>query len=829
VAIQDQLPKSRITLTYRTTINGEPETVKLPVRLLILGDFSHNSSVDRWKRAEPVLAKNEDDELVPDYVKDTNPDGTPKVDANGQPVYKLDASGNKIPLKVDKERDLGERALRSITGNNINSVMKDMDIRLSLTGVKDWISSQGGTIDIKDMPISGMKSFHPDEIVKKVPKLNGLRLLRKLLEEMQANIDNRKGLRTKIREIYEKAERESLVAAIEGGQAGTFKGLQLPADTTTSGTTTPATTTPATTTPATTTPATTTPATTTPATTTPATTTSGGTANTQLLTDVFGTVDLKPPPETVKKPLIGTDYVEVKVELADEKLSEANRLASSLAALLQNVEGVKISKANEPPKYRFDKGQVAKAIERADELINLQMNEILHHPEFQRLEATWRGLEDLVENTNFKADITIDILDVDKEELRQDFENNSSDIFSGELFEKVYIKEYDQYGGRPFGTMIGLYEFDSTKQDLDWLQRMGKLANAAHCPFVTAASHKFFDGSYAGAQAVEAIKDLDGHLAHPKFSKWNKLRDTEEGAYLGLTFPRYALRLPWHPEKNPCGDLAAFEEDTRQDTKRAMLARYDEADLLEIQKLDKEGFSSPDDPRKKADKDVRPVDPSKYLWGNSAILFARNLVKAFEIAGWCQAIRGPKGGGLITGLPVDTFPLRGQEEIMPPVEIAIPDYREYEFARNGFIPLVYRKSSGDACFFSTQAIKVSKKFKDPKDSENSQLVTNLAYTFSITRLAHYIKCIMRDNIGSTADDVYIQQQLESWLAGYVTTVANPDDLTVRRFPFKATTVEVVSKPGEIGWYDCKVAVLPHIQFEGLNVTLMLESRLGSAK
>lgn len=856
MAIQDQLPKSRITLTYRTTINGEPETVKLPLRLLILGDFSHNSSVDRWKRNEPVLTKNDDGELVPVYVQDKNPDNTPKVDASGKPVYKTGADGKPLPLKLDKERDLGERALRSITGNNINSVMKDMDIRLTLTNVKDWISSQGGTIEVKDMPITGMKAFHPDEIVKKVPKLNGLRLLRKLLEEVQANIDNSKGLRTKIREVYEKAERQNVVAAIEGTKAGTYKGLQLPAGTasaadgagalpsgtgTTGGTAggtggtggtaggTGGTGANASGTGGTGANAGGTGGTGGNAGGTGGTGSTGGTANTQLLTDLFGTVDLQPPPETLKTALVSADYTEVKVELADDKVAEANRLASSLAALLQNVEGVKISKEGEPLKFRFDKGQVAKAIERADELINLQMNEILHHPEFQRLEATWRGLEDLVENTNFKADITIDILDVDKEELRQDFENNSSDIFSGELFEKVYIKEYDQYGGRPFGAMIGLYEFDSTKQDLDWLQRMGKLANAAHCPFVTAASHKFFDGSYASAQAVEAVKDLDGHLAHPKFSKWNKLRDTEEGAYLGLTFPRYALRLPWHPEKNPCNDLANFEEDTRQDTKREMLARYDDEDLKEIQKLDKEGFSSPDDPRKKADKDTRAVDPSKYLWGNSAILFARNLVKAFEIAGWCQAIRGPKGGGLITGLPVDTFPLRGQEEIMPPVEIAIPDYREYEFARNGFIPLVYRKSSGDACFFSTQAIKVSKKFKDPKDSENSQLVTNLAYTFSITRLAHYIKCIMRDNIGSTADDVYIQQQLESWLAGYVTTVANPDDLTVRRFPFKATTVEVLSKPGEIGWYDCKVAVLPHIQFEGLNVTLMLESRLGSAK
>jgi type VI secretion system protein ImpC len=219
-------------------------------------------------------------------------------------------------------------------------------------------------------------------------------------------------------------------------------------------------------------------------------------------------------------------------------------------------------------------------------------------------------------------------------------------------------------------------------------------------------------------------------------------------------------------------------------------------------------------------------DSKKYLWGNTAYLLGRNLVKAFELSGWCQSIRGPKSGGLVTGLPVDSFTLRGQKMIQMPVEIAIPDYREYEFARNGFIPLVYRKGSSEATFFSTQSIKQAQKFKDPKDSENAQLVTNLAYTFSITRLAHYIKSIMRDNIGSTADAPYVQRQIESWLAGYVTTVNNPDDFTVRRFPFKAINVQVEARAGEIGWYDCKVAVLPHIQFEGLNVELMLESRLG---
>jgi type VI secretion system protein ImpC len=1085
VAIQDQLPKSRITLTYRTTINGEPETVKLPLRLLVLGDFSHNTSVDRLQK-----------------------------DENGAVVGEV---------------DLEARRMRSITGNNLNSVMKDMGITLNLDGVRNWVRPKDGDLTVK-LPITGMKSFDPDEIVNHEPNLKTLLLFRKLLEEMQSNIDNRKGVRKAVQRVFENLSNEEFLKAIQG-TSDTFNGLKLPSDTDTStpvpgaaeakeaaakataaktafeeaaktptdgtmvkaakdaaeafktaaeavtgaafteaktkataaktaadtatggtdagkftaaatafgdaaaafssaatpsGRATPgnvvtpvpgaaeataaaakataaktafeeAAKTPTdgtkvkaakdaaeafkTAAEAVTGAAFTEAKTKATAAKTAADTATGGAdagkftaaatafeeaatafssaatpsggatpgnvvndaaaaaaaaaaafgdvstedkkaeawakaaafdkaaaiavdaadavtkiaaveeakvaaqaartaveaargkaadagkinvakaaldtakakftaavtpyatavqqESAKALSEIFSNSALDLPKQTDRQPLITTTFKEndpktvtVLDPKLDPKLAEANRLLSGLSALFLNVKpvvevveertnGTVTWKRNS----RFEKGRVAKVIEEVDELLNLQMNEILHHKNFQRMESTWRGLDDLVQNTNFKADITIDILDVEKAELAQDFENNSSDIFSGALFEKVYIHEYDQYGGRPYGTMIGLYTFDSTPKDLDWLQRMGKLANAAHCPFITAADPRFF--KVDTAQEVEVIKDLDGHLDHPKFSKWNKLRDTEEGAYIGLTFPRYILRLPWHPEKNPCTVLTNFEEDTRQGTKEDI--KFDTADAEAIVAIDQEGISTADDPRKKPIKDTRAVDQSKYLWGNSAILFARNLTKAFEIAGWCQAIRGPKGGGLITGLPVDTFPLRGQEEIMPPVEIAIPDYREYEFARNGFIPLVYRKSSGDACFFSTQAIKLSKKFKDPKDSENSQLVTNLAYTFSITRLAHYIKCIMRDNIGSTADDVYIQQQIESWLAGYVTTVANPDDLTVRRFPFKATTVEVLSKPGEIGWYDCKVAVLPHIQFEGLNVTLMLESRLGSAK
>ena len=498
------------------------------------------------------------------------------------------------------------------------------------------------------------------------------------------------------------------------------------------------------------------------------------TTQTGYLNRLFASMRLEPP-KTTPAPMIQNN---LNLVANEETTPLEDRFLSGLAALLFNVEAVQ----GADKQVRFDKGKVLEAVARIDEMIDDQMNEILHNPEFQAVEAAWRGLEDLVSHTNFKANITIDLLDVSKDELGEDFESNSANIFNGALFNKIYIQEYDQYGGQPYGALIGLYEFKSTPADLTWLQRIGKLANAAHSPFIAAASHKFF--GVETAEEVEAIKDMESVLAHPSYSKWNALRDTEEAAYIGLTYPRYIVRLPWDPVKNPC-DVLNFTEEAYGDS-------------------------------------------NKYLWGNSAILFARNMVSAFANSGWCQSIRGPKGGGLLTGLPVDTFTLRGQQLIKPPVEVAIPDYREYEFARGGFIPLVYRKGTGDATFFSSQSIKTSKKFKDPKDSENSQLVTNLAYTFSITRLAHYVKCIMRDNIGSTADALYIQQQLSSWLMNYVTTVANPDDLTVRRFPFKATSVAVAARPGEIGWYDCKLAVLPHIQFEGLNVELMLESRLGGA-
>jgi type VI secretion system protein ImpC len=463
--------------------------------------------------------------------------------------------------------------------------------------------------------------------------------------------------------------------------------------------------------------------------------------------------------------------IQDNLQVVREDVSEEDRFLSGMAALLLNVDKTA---------GRLDKGSVQELIARIDQTVNDQINEIIHHHNFKKMESNWRSLNDLILNTNFKADIMIDILDVDKEELFDDFEANAVDITGSALFKKVYISEYDQYGGKPFGSIIGLHEFEHTPHDEFWLKIMGKIAAASHAPFIGSVSPKFF-----GCDSIEelsAIKDLEGLLNHPKYGSWNKLRGSEEAAYIGLVLPRYVARLPYDPETNPCRDIP-FQEQIR------------------------------------GDKD------EDYVWGNAVSLFAQNMVRSFAQSGWCQYLRGPKGGGLVSGLPVHTFNVRGEEEIKIPVEMSIPDYRELEFANCGFMPLVYRKGTADACFFSCQSLKKAKKFKDPKDSENAQLVTNLSYSFSITRIAHYVKSIMRDNIGSSADAEYIKNSLKNWIFQYVTTVVDPDDLTLRFYPFKAASVEVVEREGMIGWYDCSISILPHIQFEGMDVELRLDARL----
>jgi len=496
---------------------------------------------------------------------------------------------------------------------------------------------------------------------------------------------------------------------------------------------------------------------------------------TQTTTTTADTLDLKQLLSSVR---LNADVNQPRPMVADnlqkvmEDVSAEERFVSSMAAVVYNMD---------QNAGRFDKQSIQDLIANIDTLVDAQINEILHTAEFQKLESNWTSLQDLVRNTNFKANIGISILDVSKEEAYVDLELNSADISGSELMKKLYVAEYDQYGGKPFGTIIGLYEFDNNPSDLLWLKSMGKIATASHAPFVSAASPKFF--GCESMREVGLLRDISGMMDTPKYSAWNALRETEEAAYLGLVLPRYICRSPYNAETNPAYGINFTEK-------------------------------------------VQGDKESEYLWGNAAMLFARNLTKSFEGSGWCQHIRGPKGGGLVAGLSTHTYNVRGEDELRTPVEITIPDFRELELARSGFIPLVQKKGSADAVFFSAQSIKKARTFKDPKDSENSQLVSNMAYTFSVSRIAHYLKCIMRDNIGSTANAQYVYTQIDRWIAGFVTSLVNPDDLTLRYYPFKAYSLSVNEVPGKVGWYHCALSILPHIQFEGMDVDLRVDARLG---
>jgi type VI secretion system protein ImpC len=459
----------------------------------------------------------------------------------------------------------------------------------------------------------------------------------------------------------------------------------------------------------------------------------------------------------------------------DEDFPYEDRFINALGAFLVNVDLKQVRD------IRRVMMEVNRLTESLDTAIQAQIQQVLHSPSFQRLEASWHSLQDICSEVR-SNEIIVDFLDVDKATLGQDLQDHSAYILNSALFRKIYVEEYDRYGGRPFGVMIGLYEFDSGEEDLEWLETMSHIAATSHCPFIAAVKPQFF--GVETWRELERKDDLETLLGMPQFGRWDVFRSSDHAAYIGLTLPRFMLRAPYDKDSGKSKFVSFEEKITDSET--------------------------------------------EYLWGNAAVLVARNMVRSFEESGWCQHIVGPRGGGMIRGLPVHMVMRHNHLELQPPVEIAIPDYRELQFANTGFMSLIHYKGTADSTFFSARSIKKPIEFEEDLSTKNADLVCNLDYTLSITRIAHYVKRMVRDYIGSTADAPYIQSMLEAWLIEYVTTAVNPDDLTLYYYPFKAMSVSVTPKPGPFGWYNCTVSVLPHIKFQGMDVELRLEAALGKA-
>ncbi|AMR65162.1 type VI secretion system contractile sheath large subunit [Aquipseudomonas alcaligenes] len=433
---------------------------------------------------------------------------------------------------------------------------------------------------------------------------------------------------------------------------------------------------------------------------------------------------------------------------------------------------------NEPVK----KAMVDRMIAEIDAKLSRQMDEILHHADFQALESSWRGLKLLVDRTNFRENTKLEILNASKQDLLDDFED-SPEITQSGLYKHIYTAEYGQFGGQPVGAIVANYFFDPSSPDIKTLQHVASVACMAHAPFIAAAGPKFFGlESFTG---LPNLKDLKDHFEGPQFAKWQSFREREDARYVGLTLPRFLLRNPYDPEENPVKTFVY---------KESVSASHEH-----------------------------------YLWGNTAYTFASKLTDSFAKFRWCPNIIGPQSGGAVEDLPLHHFESMGEIETKIPTEVLVSDRREYELAEEGFIALTMRKGSDNAAFFSANSTQKPKFFgisEEGKTAElNYKLGTQLPYLFIVNRLAHYLKVLQREQIGAWKERTDLELELNKWIRQFVADQENPSSEVRSRRPLRAAQVIVSDVEGEPGWYRVSLNVRPHFKYMGADFTLSLVGKL----
>jgi len=422
-----------------------------------------------------------------------------------------------------------------------------------------------------------------------------------------------------------------------------------------------------------------------------------------------------------------------------------------------------------------------------DKKLSEQVNKILHHQDFQQLESAWRGLHYLVNNTETDEQLKIRVMNISKADLGKTLKRYKGTAWDqSPLFKRIYEEEYGQFGGEPFGCMVGDYYFDQSPPDVELLGEMAKVSAAAHAPFLAAASPNLMQMN--SWQELANPRDLSKIFTTPEYAAWRSLRESDDAKYLGLCMPRFLARQPYGARTNPV-DAFNFEEDTAG------------------------------------------ADHSHYTWANSAYAMAVNINRSFKQYGWCSRIRGIESGGAVEGLPTHTFPTDdGGVDMKCPTEIAISDRREAELAKNGFMPLVHRKNSDFAAFIGAQSLQKPAEYDDPDASANANLAARLPYLFACCRFAHYLKCIVRDKVGSFKEKDEMAKWLNKWIMNYVDgDPANSSETTKAQKPLAAAEVVVEEIPGNPGYYTSKFFLRPHYQLEGLTVSLRLVSKLPSQK
>jgi type VI secretion system protein ImpC len=426
---------------------------------------------------------------------------------------------------------------------------------------------------------------------------------------------------------------------------------------------------------------------------------------------------------------------------------------------------------------------ISARVAQIDHLVSIQLNEILHNQQFQKLEGTWRGLKYLLDQSETGSQLKIRILNASKKDLLRDLQR-APEFDQSAMFKKVYEEEYGLFGGEPFGALVGDYEFSKHPEDLELLEKVSQVAAAAHAPFLSAASSELLNmESYTN---LDQPRDIGKIFDSTEYAKWKGFRESEDSKYVALTCPRVLMRLPYGRDTAPV-----------------------------------EGFNF--------EEGVDGTDHSKYLWGNAAYALASKMTQAFATYGWCVAIRGVEGGGLVDGMPSHTFRTdEGDVALKCPTEIAITDRREKELADQGLVPLVHCKGTDKAAFFSIQSCNKPKLYDSDSANANARLSAQLPYMMSTCRFAHYLKAMMRDKIGGfmSRDDCW--RFLNRWISKYVTQDDKAGPATKAKFPLREARIDVEEIKGKPGCYRAVAYLRPHFQLDEINVSLRLVADLPAA-
>lgn len=424
-----------------------------------------------------------------------------------------------------------------------------------------------------------------------------------------------------------------------------------------------------------------------------------------------------------------------------------------------------------------------------DGLLRDQINEILHHPRFQALESAWRSLSYLIDCTDPEspAKAAIRVLDCSHNELFRDLDR-AIEFDQSQIFQKVYEDEFGSPGGRPYGLLIGNYEFSGHPDDLSTLTHISRIAAAAFAPFVCAASPKLLDlESFADLERVSDLSSTFDVRVNPQYVPWHSLRSSEDARFVSMVIPRLLLRRPYQDDPGRRDGFLFSEAWSR-------------------------------------------VSPNDYLWGNGAFGLGEVTIRAYQRSGWLANIRGvdpgEESGGLVSNLPAYWFETDSPGVLPRPVtDIVISEIQEKMLSEAGFMSLCSCPGTHYAAFYTCPSIQKPKQYDTEEATANARISAMLQYMLCVSLFARNLKVMVRDRIGAFTEADECEKFLNQWIARYVTPDDDASPAVKARHPLREARIDVRTHASKPGYYQCIAHLQPHFELEDLSASVQLQTEI----